>query len=62
MTEVNTKTEWYVERFNEMSVFIECPNCGRGFRGTVFDFIPDKCPSCGSENEGGGYLNGRSAI
>ena len=49
--------EWYVERYNTMNVFIECPNCKKGFRGNVFDAIPDKCPACGSENEGGGYLN-----
>ena len=50
-------SEWYVDRYNPTSVFIECPKCGKGFRGTVLDPIPDKCPSCGSENEGGGYLN-----
>lgn len=50
-------SEWYVDRFDEIRVFIECPKCGKGFRGTVLDPIPDKCPSCGNENEGGGYLN-----
>lgn len=49
--------EWYVDRYNPTSVFIECPACGKGFRGTVLDPIPEKCPACGSENEGGGYLN-----
>ena len=44
--------EWYVDRYNTMNVFIECPKCGKGFRGTVLDPIPDKCPDCGSENEG----------
>ncbi len=51
------KQEWYIDRYKPMSVFIECPACGKGFKGTVLDPIPDKCHACGSENEGGGYLN-----
>lgn len=49
--------KWYVERYKGTRVYIECPTCNTGIIRFVLDPIPDKCPVCGSENEGGGYLN-----
>lgn len=49
--------KWYVERYRATRVYIECPACHTGIIRFVRDPIPDKCPVCGSENEGGGYLN-----
>ena len=49
--------KWYIDRYRPTRVYIECPKCYTGFIRFVLDPIPDKCPVCGSENEGGGYLN-----
>lgn len=49
--------KWYVERYRATRVYIECPACHTGIIRFARDPIPDACPVCGSENEGGGYLN-----